>query len=220
MKKIFLSLMMCFTFLLVSCGKNDEEIVMENMSEVTQNYFYAENEKLYASISCGFREKNYFLDGKSDEKVQFSLLCLNFFEEVDFDVVNVILVVDEMEYNFELEKSLQSSEFMVDCEKIAFGSKKIALKYQNFTLNMQEISKDFKVDFKKAIEIGCENFAKQIENLRKNSSFDGECYLKILDKKKNGFEDVFWCFSILDKNGNNYSVVISTVDGKTLAKSV
>jgi len=43
--------------------------------------------------------------------------------------------------------------------------------------------------------------------------------LKVLDKKANNFDNLFWCFTLLTNKNESYSVIISTVDGSVLAKT-
>ena len=220
MKKIcvFLSFLL-MSFVLVSCGKSDFDVVEQNMSERTDIYFFGQNQKLCASLAYGQREKSYLLDGKSGDNTDFSLLTISFFESVEYGTINVVVSIDDSEFAQELEYVPTASAFVCDLEKTVSGSEKIEIKYEDNIVLLDNLSKNFGVDSNKAIEIGCEEFKEEIEKLRKGSSFDGEAYLKILDKRKNNFENFFWCFTLIDLNGNSFSAVISTVDGKILAKS-
>ena len=220
MKKVFIIVsVFLMMFVFTSCGKSDFEIVSANMSERTNVYYFGQNEKMCASLAYGEREKNYFMDGNSGDKIEFSLLTISFFDDVDYANINVMVSIDGVEFAQELEYVPSASGFMCDLQKTVSGSEKIEIKYENYAILIENISKKFGINSNKAIEIGCEEFKEKIEKLRKGSQFFGECYLKILDKRKNNFDNFFWCFTLLDENGNSFSVVISTVDGKILAKS-
>ena len=220
MKKVFIFVsVFLMMFVFTSCGKSDFEIVSANMSERTNVYYFGQNEKMCASLAYGEREKNYFMDGNSGDKIEFSLLTISFFDDVDYANINVMVSIDGVEFAQELEYVPSASGFMCDLQKTVSGSEKIEIKYENYAILIENISKKFGINSNKAIEIGCEEFKEKIEKLRKGSQFFGECYLKILDKRKNNFDNFFWCFTLLDENGNSFSVVISTVDGKILAKS-
>ena len=220
MKKMFVCFSLFLMMLMFSaCGKSDLDVVEMNMSERTNVYFFGQNEKMYSTLACGEREKNYFLDGKSGDKTSFSLLTIVFQIDVDFANLNVIVSINENQFIEELEYISSVGGFVCDLQKSISGSEKIEIKYQNNTILLENLSKNFGVNSDKAIEIGCKEFKSEIEKLRNGGNFGGECYLKILDKMKNNFEDFFWCFTLIDENGNSFSAVISTVDGKILAKS-
>lgn len=71
----------------------------------------------------------------------------------------------------------------------------------------------------KAIEIASKELSKFIMKEKKMSSLNAECYLRVLDKRANNFQDMFWVFTVVNTKNENYSVVISTVDGSVLSKS-
>lgn len=220
MKKIFVFVSILLTlFTFSACGKSDVEVVMANMSERTNVYFWGQNETMCASLAVGEREKNYCMDGESGENTAFSLLTISFLKENDLLSINVTILIDENQFEQEVEYIPTVASFVCDLQKNISGSEKIEIKYEKNAILLENLSKNFGVDSNKAIELGCKEFEKEIGEIRKGSRLLGECYLKILDKKKNNFEEFFWCFTLIDINGNNFSVVVSTVDGKTLAKS-
>ena len=205
--------------LLTGCGAKMIEKVEENTSEITKQFFFGESEKMYATLAVGEREENYLMDGKSHPKTDFSLFSVVFYEDIDKNIIVVSLSVDEKRETFEMEYNSFSNSFMADLGKRDFSDKNIVLSYGDQSVVLENLSKQFGVDWKKAIEIGCDNLKQQIENAEVARKIDAEFYLKVLDKKANNFDNFFWCFTLLTKNGDTYSVVISTIDGSVLAKT-
>ena len=91
--------------------------------------------------------------------------------------------------------------------------------YDGMSLELQNLSKDFGVDYEQAISIACIELKDKIEKEKQYNDLNGECYLKVMDKRGNNFRDFFWCFTILNNQNESFSIIISTVDGSVLAKA-
>lgn len=201
------------------CGKKTSEYVKENMSEKTEVYFFGETSEVYATLSCGKREEVYLMNGKSEKSVDFALLTVNFFDEAVGNTITVKMNVDGAESLAELEFNTINSTYMVDLERNFSGTEEISLEYMDEKIQLLNVSKDFGVGADKAIEIASKEISKHIMKEKKLSSLNAECYLRVLNKKANNFEDMFWVFTVVNVKNENFSVVISTVDGSVLSKS-
>jgi len=221
MKKFGILVLMLGMFgaILSGCGKKTVEFVYENMSEKTEVYFYGETTEVYASISSGKREETYLMNGISERKVDFALLAVNFYNEALGDVINVTLKIGEKETTVSLERNSINNTYMVDLEKRLLGDESISMDYMEEHIEFANVSKDFKIGANKAIEIASKELSKFIMKEKKMSSLNSECYLRVLDKRANNFDEMFWVFTVVNIKNENYSVVISTVDGSVLSKS-
>ncbi len=221
MKKILglFGILLCVSMFAYGCGKQTKDYVRENMSEKTEVYFYGENEKFYVTLSSGQREDVYLMNGKSEDKVDFSLLTINFFNETFNNLIDAKLYVNDEEKVVNLELNNLNSTYMVDLETAFSGDEEISIDYKGQKLSLQNKSKDFGVNADKAIEIASKELSKFIMKEKKLSSLNAECYLRVLDSRANDFEDLFWVFTVVNIKNENYSVVISTVDGSVLSKS-
>lgn len=221
MKKfgILAVILACVSVFAVGCGKNTSAYVRENMSEKTDVYFYGEAESFYATISSGTREETYLMNGKSEKAVSFSLLTVNFYGETVGNIITVNFVNGENEQPISLELNTLNSTYMIDLETRFSGDEKVAVIYKGTTLELQNESKDFGVSADQAIEIASKELSKFIIKEKKLSNLNAECYLRVLDKRANNFDDMFWVFTVVNVKNENYSVVISTVDGSVLSKS-
>ena len=219
-KKVLLSvLLMLVCVCFVGCGKTTYDRVEDNMSELTTVYYYGEGENYYASLSSGQREENYLLNGKSEKKVDFSLLSVKTSQNLSAKLIKVKVKIGEEETERELEINGLNGCYMVDLEKCVTGDETIEVTYNGETVALTNLSKDFAVDDKKALEIGVKELEEKILACKSGNKLNAECYLRVLDKKANNFSDVFWCFTVINVNNESYSVIISTVDGKVLAKN-
>lgn len=219
-KKIFIAgLLVCIICSCVACGKTNLEYVLQNMSERTNYFYFGENEEFYATLAIGAREEEYIMNGKSGDVVDFSLLSIVFDDDISKNAISVSVDIDGEKFDCEAECNPMSGAFMVDLEKQMSGNENVSISYDGVSLVLNNLSNEFGVDSSNAIEIGCGELSEKIDNSKNYAVLDAECYLKILDKKANNFDEFFWCFSILTVSGENYSVIISTVDGSVLAKS-
>ncbi len=218
-KKIFLGCLLaaiCVTCF--GCGVDTLKLVRENMSEVTEVYYYGESENFTASISYGQREKDYKVDGKSGENVDFCLLTLSLNQTSSDEIKKVTLSIDGEQQEIEALLNLNNGAYMVDLERKLTGQEVITLTFGE-EVNLYPVSNDFEVDSKKAIEIASRELEGKILEKKKFTTLNGECYLRILDKRKNNPDDTYWCFTIFNVDGKDYSVIISTKDGSVLTKS-
>lgn len=218
MKKVLsFVFVICLSVLLFGCGTQAVSKIERNMSETTEVYYLGECEDFYCTLSSGTRERDYLLNGFSTEKVPFSLLTLNFFEQSELNIIKVDFVVDENQQEVELERHPISGQFMVDLEKQIGNDKSVSVIYNNKTCTFENLSKEFKVGYKKAIKIGAKLFEKQILKNQSFGTLGCEGYLKVVDKKSGKYDQVFWAFSIIDSDGKSWSAIISTEDGKILS---
>lgn len=218
-RSLILVFLAVFVFVFSGCGKTVDKYALENMSEATQTYFYGEEDFAYASLAVGTREKDYLMDGKSSSCVDFSLLSVVFNENAEASTLFVNVFINDKKTSIEMEYNSFSGAFMFDLEQKVEENSLIVVETEDVTIHLTNVSKDFGVGWKKAISIGCENLENVIKKNISYNNFGAECYLKVMDKKVNEFEDFFWCFTILTENGESFSVIISTVDGRVLAKT-
>lgn len=219
-KKIALMLMLvCVGLTCFACGKTTVNHVKDNMSELSKVYYFGETEGFYCSLSSGQREKDYLLNGKCGESVDFALLSLNLTNPISSKVIKATVTIDGQASEVELEINSLNSAYLVDLEKELSGDEQISVVYEGTTLNLECLSSNFVVDYNKALEIASTEMEDKITAKKTYAGFNAECYLRVLDKKANNFDGVFWCFTVLNVDNENYSIIISTEDGSILAKS-
>lgn len=219
-KKVFITLSLVLVMVCVAgCGKTINNYVQENMSEITKDYFFGENDDFYATLSVGEREEDYLYNGTSTDKVDFALLTLTFKNNINERVIWVQVASGENSVRVEAEYNDVSDTFMVDIiDAIAIGDS-VFVNYNGSDVELEKISSNFTIKYDEALNIACENLQTELEALKSYTHFNGECYLRVLNQKENNFDDFYWCFTCLGQDGNNFSIIISTSDGSILAKS-
>lgn len=219
-KKFLLALMFVVVGVsLFGCGKTTLDHVKANMSEWTKVYYLGETENCYASISSGVREKKYLMNGQSEEKTAFALLSVTLDHEISSTLLRVKLTIDDEQLERAIEFNTLNNSYMVDLERELKGTENIELTVTGQTFKLNALSNDFVVDDEKALEIASREFDNEITKKKNFNSLNAEMYLRILDKNANNFDDVFWCFTVLNVDNESFSIVISTVDGSILAKT-
>lgn len=219
-KKVFISLCLLVVCLGVAgCGKTINSVVQENMSEITKDYYFGENDVFYASISVGERETDYHYDGNSTENVNYALLTIKFADDLNEQIIWVQVASGENSVQLEAEYNELGDTFMVDLIDEIELSDTVFVNYEGQSAELTKLSSEFSIDYNRAIEIACETFQTELDELKSFTHFNGECYLRILNQKENNFDDFYWCFTCLGQNGDSFSAIISTTDGSVLAKS-
>lgn len=219
-KKFFLVVtIICAGFLMLGCENSLLKDVKQNLSECAKVYYFGENDNFYCTLSSGVREEEYFMDGMATGCVDYALLSLHFYGQGRSGVIAVEVCVGEEVFEKEMEFNAMNGNYMVDLETQLSGQEQISVKFGDEVLALQCISNDFAVDWNGALSIACEQMRDKIELKKTYSSLGCEFYLRVLDKKANNYDQVFWCLTILNVDNENFSIVISTEDGSVLAKS-
>ena len=201
MKKILLSLMILFASVGVfACQKAQKQKLEDKLSEVTKIYFEAKGEELKGNISIGQREKNYVIDGKHGECCDFSLIQIKFNTQPLANKIDVVLNINEKNVPTTLDFNPINNSYMGDLGYALNNDDKISLLYQDYVLNFENVSKNFQVDYKKAIEIAINDFGEELNAFYNKDNFKGEGYLKILNQSIDGKDKLYWILTIVGEN--------------------
>lgn len=210
-KKFVVIIILTCSFILFACNKL--ATIDSYMSEITEIYFEGKDENnsfINSSISIGYRETPYFIDGVHQEVCEFSLVVLDI-KSVQ-DEISVQIVVNNEILELILFYNPSNSLYMADIGYALKENDKICLLYGDYKIEYQNLSNDFEVSYKEALEISSKLLKNEIKKLSENSKFNGECYLKILKKNDEGLGDLFWAFTLIGRNGEVNNVVISVYD--------
>ena len=219
-KKFVLGLMIVFLGVtLFGCGMSTLKLVQDNMSEITKVYYFGENENFGATISCGEREENYIMNGKSDKLVDFCLLSVKLNNETQKELIKAKVYIDDEINDCELLLNKKNKAYMIDLEKTLNGQEKIFLEIDGHKQELIAISNDFQIDYNNALKIASENLEDKIVKAKSFVNLNAECYLRVLDKNSKDLNGTYWCFSVFNVDGENFSIIISKIDGSVFAKS-
>lgn len=218
-KLFFMMGLLIFVISVLGCDSSFISDVKHNVSEWAKVYFFGENEEFYCNISSGMREKEYFMDGQATGCVDYALVSLYFFNQDRSGVISVEISIDGDNDVVEMEYNSLNGKFMVDLERRLLGQENVNIKFTDKELALNCLSNEFNVSYNDALEIGSKEMEDKILLKKEYSKLNCEIYLRILDNKANSSNEIFWCFTVLNSDNENYSVVISTKDGTILAKS-
>lgn len=213
-KNIFILLVLMIPFLLTGCNK--ETTLENNMSEITKIYFTAQTDKASANISVGEREEFYIIDGKHGKNLDFSLISLKFENLLPENQIEVKVNINNVSTNVLLELNPANHYYMADLGYKLNENDNISLNYKDITLNFENVSQDFEVDYNQALKIAKEELGDNINNYYQNSQFKGEGYLRILAGQDEENQGLFWVLTIVGENGQKNDIVISVIDGKVI----
>jgi len=220
MKKIWLgvgSMLIPLALCASGCSQSQLDRAKENISEITYNYFYGKCDDFEISISSGEREEPYVYDGKSAGKCDFALVVARINGKNEKEPITFSINGDASSQM--LEYNLMTGTYMLDLEKELMAEDVISVKYGNSQITLDNLAKDFAVDYNKAIEIGVNEFSEEINGMIEKEEFKAECYLKILDNLSNGYDTRFWCFSIVNEQGEHLNCVIDIMSGEIVART-
>lgn len=209
-KKILMMLSSLAVVLFLFTGCNDLSI-NNCISEITFTYFKGQDSSsssVYASISVGEREEPYKMDGKHRKNVDFALINL-ILDDVSQNEVMATIDIDGTASEIMLEFNPRTSSYMADLGYAISGDSVVNLKVDNYSIDCSNISKDFKVDYNKALEIGEKMLSENVANFS-SSNFDGEIYLKLFTME--GSDVLYWIYTAVYENGVTYNFAINVND--------
>ena len=155
MKKfsLLLIILLC-PIVLFGCTLGSSKIE-DYMSELTKVFFKGtdvDHPNIRASISVGTRETPYKIDGIHQKTCDFSLISINFNEIFDEETIKASITINEESKEIELYYNPINSSYMNDLGYALNDTDTITLIYNDYNITFTNITKDFKVDYKKAIE--------------------------------------------------------------------
>ncbi len=216
MKRVCLLLLvlimpLCFC----GCQKSVMDLVKCSMSEVTEVFFLGKSENDVASISVGRRENPYIKDGVHQSECEFSLVSLSISEGFVNMRQSAVITINGKENLITLE--LVGKSYMYDLEYCLDKDDEVELSYGDKTIKL--VRQDFEVDYENAIEIGVNHLEKEFSAYLNKNSLNGECYLKVLNEVGGDFNQLFWCFTLLGRDGKVYNVIISVHNGGIISEN-
>ena len=173
MKKLIVAFSLVFIlFGVAGCGKTINNHVEENMSEITKDFYFGENDSFYATLSVGERESSYLYNGQSTESVEFALLTLTFKNGSSLNTVEVVLNDGANSYDVELMSDDMSVDFMADIVNLFSFGEAFTLSYNNENVELTRISDEFGIDYQEALNIACENLKEELESCKIYNNFN------------------------------------------------
>lgn len=215
MKKILLLFMlMILSFSMVGCNKKLK--LEDSISEQTTVYFQANSENVKGDICVGQREETFIYDGKHTKNVDFTLITLKFKTQPITNQFEAKINVNNVEKDILFELNPMDHSYMLDLGYSLKADDKIKLTFLDVTLNFDNISQNFKIQYNEAIKITINELGDDLNQFYNKGNFEGECYLRVFDFNKDN--NLFWIFTVVGQNKKVINIVIDVNDGSVYLK--
>ncbi len=228
MKKFyfFIFIMIFASLIFVSCVDNTYNLALNNLSEIRNQILIAEDEDIYMTFMSGKREKDYNLDGVSNELIDFSIINL-YFKDKNYEYnekkVEYSLTIDETLYSGEMINNPYDNSFVIDLGLLVdeLNSLDITIKVneESKTYTLNNISKAWKYSNEKALETVCKDLKDYLQQEIKDNKLNAEVVIKIV--YNNDLSDTYyWYVQIVTINGNTYTELVNPQTNEILAKNI
>ncbi len=213
-KKVILTAFLFFALVgLTACESNCKRLVEENMSEITKEYYYGQNDEMYASLLVGERESDFLYDGISTKNVDYVLLCVNFVTSPKADAVCVNVTTNDTTTEIELLYKESEDAYLKDIVGAVEVGDYLDISYKGSVLRLEKCN--FAISSDEALDIACNYLYDTLNEYKYYNNFYAECYLTVVKERE--FEEFYWSFMCIDKEEQSTSILISTADGKVIS---
>lgn len=198
------------------------ELAKKSLSEVRQNFFIASDDLSNVSLSSGYREDPYAIDGVHNEMVPFGVIVFRT-SLSNVSEPSYTMTLNENTYDGIMERNPYDNTFVADIESLvpddATVTLTVSIEDDTYTFNFTNISKDWLIDCDQAFELGLESLDEYVQSLKKGNKFMGECYVKVVSDPNNLLNIYYWYVAIVDTEGNSHAVVIDSTSGEVLSQN-
>lgn len=221
MKKFFL--LFCGLLMLTSCTNKYENLLKSNTAEVREFVFAGEKDDAHISLVCGYREKDYILNGYATELIEFGVITCVMPESFSLgeNTLYFTLFVGTEKYTGDLQVNPFDGSLVADIKKIIDSTSNVSIRITcgeyllECKLNL--VNKSFSVNSDEIYKLVADKFAKEISGLIVNNEFVAEVYVKIIDDADNKVSDYMWYVSIITRTGGHLNILISPYTSEILA---
>ena len=223
-KKFFLLIFICPLFLFGCNNANLKAIVNEKLSEVRFNLFSASSDEINIKFTSGFREDPYILNGKSENKKEFGVITVKFLKSLPNTNAspNFVITIEDMDFDGVFELNPFDQTYVQDIETFVLDDSNVTIKIMfgelNFETSLKNVSKEFSINHKDALNIFIKEFEKDINLLLKNGK-DFEVYVKIISDPNFSLDKNYFYVCLISNSGISFSLIIDPLSGQILAKN-
>ncbi len=223
-KKFFLLIFICPLFLSGCNNANLKAIVNEKLSEVRFNLFSASSDEINIKFTSGFREDPYILNGKSENKKEFGVITVKFLKNLPNTNAspNFVITIEDMDFDGVFELNPFDQTYVQDIETFVLDDSNVTIKIMfgelNFETSLKNVSKEFSINHKDALNIFIKEFEKDINLLLKNGK-DFEVYVKIISDPNFSLDKNYFYVCLISNSGISFSLIIDPLSGQILAKN-
>lgn len=223
-KFLLISVFFAICFCFFGCGNNQNLIIQEKLSEVRYNLFMCQNDEVVVKFSSGFREDPYILNGKSENKKEFGIITVKFLKNIPnkSSLPTFVITISDMDFDGEFELNPFDQTYVQDIETFVLDESSVYIKISfgdfSFESSLKNVSKDFVINHKDALNTFVKTYQKDIQQILKSGG-DFEIYVKIINDPSLEIDKNYFYVCLISTIGESYSVVIDPQNGNILAKN-
>ncbi len=200
---------------LVGCGTSVEENISQNVSEYRQNFFMGIGENFSATFTDGKREKDFVADGIKSPLVDFGVIVV---KTDDLSQKKFTLNIGNEKIDGEFEVNPFDNTLVFDICKTVSKDDNLELEYGGEKISLVCLSKDWNVDYNKALDIFTHKNKERLKTFNINGSFEGEIYIKLVRDKKD-MSNIYYYVLCVTRNGDIVANLIDVKTGEILQKN-
>lgn len=219
---VLILILLCIPFF--GCSNNLRTLVQNKLSEVRYNLFMACNDEIIVKFSSGFREDPYILNGKSENKKEFGIITVKFLKPISnkTSLPSFVITISDMDFDGEFELNPFDQTYVQDIETFVLDESSVYIKISfadfSFESSLKNVSKDFAISHKDALNTFVNTYQKEIQQILK-SNHDFEIYVKIINDPSLEIDKNYFYVCLISTIGESFSMVIDPQNGNILAKN-
>jgi len=217
--KILFSLTLCFVVVGLFMGCKDKNKTSQNanfnyVSEYRKNLFVGQAENVLATFTSGKREVDYIMDGNKTNLVDFGVITLKLNYNLGSALPKIELKVNDSLFVAECEQNPYDGSYVYDIQKQVGDNDTISLYLvdADITLPLNCISKNWKINYKEALNIFVNKNNKAIKENTQENVLKGEIYIKIVAEDKE-MKNIYWYVLLVCSSGQTYANLIDVNTG-------
>lgn len=225
MKRIFFVAILVGCFVL--CGCQDKRYLQfeQNISEIRNQLFSYSDEEMCVKFISGQREKNYVVDGKHTDLIDFGILSFDF-KLQSFSVqtkAKYILILGTRRMDGDLIYNPFDETFVVDIkEQVSPDTKMIAkIVIDDFQkeVTLECVTKDWQISALDALKNVVKEKKKDFDALLTNGEVAAEVYIKMTQDVESSEGRYYWYVSIVPVNGDRLAYLVDYLTGEIVARN-
>lgn len=224
MKRIFFVLCCC-CFLLCGCEDTTYVEMTKHISEIRKQLFLYQDEEITVQFLSGQREKDYVVDGKNTELVDFGVLSFDF-ELQSFtaeDEAQYILIIGTRRTDGNLTYNPFDQTFVADIKQQVDPDQKLIAKIIvgniQKEVTLQCVTQNWNIQAEEALKIVAKEKKKDFDSMLKNGTLQAEIYIKMTKDIETQNQGYYWYVSIIDTKQNRLAYLLDYSTGEIVASN-
>lgn len=218
---IFFWVILIFSCVTIGCGVDYKRLAVSSVSEMQRAIFVGQSQGVTATLTVGYREKEYVKDGCSGDKIPFAIMSFGSVSKEKISADSFVLFSDGKEYEEVLLCNPFTGELQADLGTVDLGKVmacSLMVNDREVSIALLPLSDEFEVSSADALDIVIEGYRDEIKKeCISGGKFCGEIYVKYCGTLLRGTKDGCWGVTIITSQLERLNFVVSAKSGEVLA---